>query len=126
MEDLPCSIAAAHFKLASPPSARSPPPRACARAQPKPRVKIRYNEVVRSILYTPAYVAMEKGFFEEAGFDITLATAYGGDKSMAALISDAADIALMGPEAPRRHDLRPLSCESKAKVQAIMDRVNPP
>ena len=70
-----------------------------ARAQRKPRVKIRYNEVVRSILYTPAYVAMAKGFFEEAGFDITLATAYGGDRSMAALISDAADIALMGPEA---------------------------
>jgi NitT/TauT family transport system substrate-binding protein len=70
-----------------------------ARAQRKPRVKIRYNEVVRSILYTPAYTAMAKGFFEEAGFDITLATANGGDRSMAALISDGADIALMGPEA---------------------------
>jgi NitT/TauT family transport system substrate-binding protein len=69
-----------------------------ARAQGKPRVKIRYNEVVRSILYTPAYVAMSKGFFEEAGFDITLATANGGDRSTAALISGAADIALMGPE----------------------------
>jgi len=70
-----------------------------ARAQNKPLVKIRYNEVVHSMLYSPAYVAMAKGFFEEVGLDITMATAQGGDKSMAALLSGAADIALMGPEA---------------------------
>jgi NitT/TauT family transport system substrate-binding protein len=69
-----------------------------ARAQRKPLVKIRYNEVVRSILYAPAYVAITKGFFEEAGFDVAMVTANGGDKSMAALISGAADIALIGPE----------------------------
>src|SRR5579859_6318234 len=68
-------------------------------AQRKPLTRIRYNEVVRSILYAPGYVALTKGFFEEAGFDVTMATANGGDKSMAALIGDAADIALMGPEA---------------------------
>jgi NitT/TauT family transport system substrate-binding protein len=68
-------------------------------AQRKPLVKIRYNEVVRSILYAPAYVAITKGFFEDAGFDVAMVTANGGDKSMAALISGAADIALMGPEA---------------------------
>lgn len=68
-------------------------------AQRKPLVKIRYNEVVRSILYAPAYVAMSKGMFEAAGLDIAMTTANGGDKSMAALISGAADIALMGPEA---------------------------
>ena len=70
-----------------------------ALAQRKPPVKIRYNEVVRSILYAPHYVAMTKGYFEEAGLDLTLTTAQGGDKSMAALLSDSADIALMGPEA---------------------------
>jgi NitT/TauT family transport system substrate-binding protein len=70
-----------------------------ARAQRKPLLKIRYNEVVRSILYAPAYVAIAKGFFEEVGLDITMATANGGDKSMAALISGGADVALMGPEA---------------------------
>jgi NitT/TauT family transport system substrate-binding protein len=68
------------------------------RAQRRPLVKIRYNEVVRSILYAPAYAALSKGFFEEAGFDVTLATANGGDKSMAALIGGGADIALIGPE----------------------------
>jgi NitT/TauT family transport system substrate-binding protein len=67
-------------------------------AQPKPPVKIRYNEVVRSTLYTPAYAAMTKGYFTQAGLDLTMATAQGGDKSMAALLSGAADIALIGPE----------------------------
>jgi NitT/TauT family transport system substrate-binding protein len=70
----------------------------CAWAQPKPLVKIRYNEVVRSTLYAPAYVAITKGYFTEAGLDVTMATAQGGDKSMAALLSGGADIALMGPE----------------------------
>jgi len=67
-------------------------------AQKKPLAKVRYNEVVRSILYTPAYVAISKGFFEEAGIEQTLSTANGGDKSTAALLSGSADIALIGPE----------------------------
>ena len=70
-----------------------------ARAQTKPLVKVRYNEVVRSMLYVPAYVAITKGYFKDAGIDVDLSTANGGDKSMAALLSDGADIALMGPEA---------------------------
>src|SRR5690349_15381758 len=70
-----------------------------ALAQPKPPVKVRYNEVVRSTLYTPAYVAIAKGYFTEAGLDVSMATANGGDKSMAALLGNSADIALMGPEA---------------------------
>jgi NitT/TauT family transport system substrate-binding protein len=67
-------------------------------AQTKPPTKIRYNEVVHSILYAPAYVAMAKGYFAEAGLDLTMATANGGDKCMAALLSGGADIALIGPE----------------------------
>ncbi len=66
--------------------------------QGKPLVKVRYNEVVRSLLYAPCYVAMTKGYFKDAGLDITMSTANGGDKSMAALISNSADIALIGPE----------------------------
>src|SRR3984893_4662676 len=69
-----------------------------ALAQRKPATKVRYNEVVRSILYTPAYVALAKGFFEEAGIEPTVSPAQGGDKSMAALLSNGADIALIGPE----------------------------
>jgi NitT/TauT family transport system substrate-binding protein len=68
-------------------------------SQGKPRVKVRYNEVVRSMLYAPAYVAIAKGYFEELGLDVTLATAQGGDKSVAVMLSNQADIALIGPEA---------------------------
>src|SRR6185503_8624634 len=71
---------------------------ATVRAQGRAPVKVRYNEVVRSILYAPAYVAIAKGYFKDAGLDITLATAQGGDKSVAALLSNSADIALIGPE----------------------------
>src|SRR5712691_7506066 len=69
------------------------------RAQGKAPAKVRYNEVVRSILYAPAYAAISKGYFQEAGIELTMSTAFGGDKSMAALLGNSADIALMGPEA---------------------------
>jgi NitT/TauT family transport system substrate-binding protein len=69
-----------------------------ARAQKKPPAKVRYNEVVRSILYAPAYVAIAKGYFTDAGIMQTMSTANGGDKSVAALVSGSADIALIGPE----------------------------
>ena len=39
-----------------------------------------------------------KGYFKDAGLDVTLTTAQGGDKSVAALLSNSADIALIGPE----------------------------
>lgn len=61
-------------------------------------VKIRYNEALRSILYAPAYVAIANGFFKEVGIDVTLAIGQGSDKSMAALLSNSADISLLGPE----------------------------
>ena len=67
-------------------------------AQSKPRVKVRYSEVVHSLLYTPAYVAMAKGMFEEAGLDVAMTTAQGGDKSLAIMVTNQADIGLIGPE----------------------------
>lgn len=60
---------------------------------------VRLNEVVHSIFYAPQYVAMEKGFFEEEGLKIEMSIGQGADKSMTALISDSADIALLGTEA---------------------------
>ncbi|WP_291138029.1 ABC transporter substrate-binding protein [Hydrogenophaga sp.] len=61
--------------------------------------KVRYEEVVRSVLYLPAYVAMNQGFFREAGLDVGMKTSQGTDKGMAALLSGSADIVLIGPEA---------------------------
>src|SRR5262245_11962214 len=69
-----------------------------ARAQSKAPVKVRYNEVVRSVLYAPSYVAISKGYFKDVGLDVAMTTAFGGDKSTAALLSNTADIALIGPE----------------------------
>ncbi len=60
---------------------------------------IRLNEVVHSIFYAPQYVAIEKGFFTEQGLQIDLSVGQGADKSMTALISNSADIALLGTEA---------------------------
>jgi NitT/TauT family transport system substrate-binding protein len=71
---------------------------AVTRAQTKAPTKVRYNEVVRSLLYAPLYVAMTNGYFKDAGLDIDLATGNGGDKTMAALLSGSADIGLIGPE----------------------------
>ncbi len=60
---------------------------------------LRVNEVVHSVFYAPQYVATALGYFEEEGLEVTFTTGNGADKSMTALISDAADIALLGTEA---------------------------
>jgi ABC-type nitrate/sulfonate/bicarbonate transport system substrate-binding protein len=49
-------------------------PPIAALGQGRPLTKIRYNEVVRSLLYAPAYVAITNGYFKNAGLDITIAT----------------------------------------------------
>ncbi|MDY0408749.1 ABC transporter substrate-binding protein [Virgibacillus soli] len=59
---------------------------------------IKLAEVTRSLFYAPQYVAIEKGFFEEEGLDVELQTTWGGDKTMTALLSDGADVALVGSE----------------------------
>ena len=62
------------------------------------KTSINLAEVTRSLFYAPQYVALEKGFFEEEGLDVELTTAWGGDKTMTALLSDNADIVLVGSE----------------------------
>ncbi len=60
--------------------------------------KVRLAEVTRSIFYAPQYVALSEGFFEEQGLDVELTTTWGGDTTMTALLSDGADVALVGSE----------------------------
>ena len=44
-------------------------------------------------------MAIEEGYFEEEGLDLTLVTGFGADKVLTALISGEADIGFMGAEA---------------------------
>ena len=60
---------------------------------------VRLNEVVHSVFYAPQYVALDNGYFEDEGLNIELSVGNGADKSMTALLSDSADIALLGTEA---------------------------
>jgi NitT/TauT family transport system substrate-binding protein len=60
--------------------------------------KVKVAEVTRSVFYAPLYVAVEQGLFKEEGLDVEVTTVWGGDKTMTALISDGADVALVGSE----------------------------
>ena len=61
--------------------------------------EVTLNEVAHSIFYAPQYVAIEEGYFEEEGIDLTLVTGFGADKVMTALLSGEEEIGFMGSEA---------------------------
>lgn len=60
--------------------------------------KVVLNEVAHSIFYAPMYVAIENGYFEEEGIELTLVTGFGADKTMTAVLTDEANIGFMGSE----------------------------
>ena len=62
-------------------------------------VPVTLSEVAHSIFYAPQYAAIELGYFEEEGIDLTLVNGSGADKVMTALIAGEADIGFMGSEA---------------------------
>ncbi|WP_127836478.1 ABC transporter substrate-binding protein [Clostridium prolinivorans] len=61
-------------------------------------IKVKLNEVTRSIFYAPFYVAMNEGFFKEEGLEIDLTTGEGADKTMQQVLSRSVDIGFSGPE----------------------------
>lgn len=61
-------------------------------------IPVQLAEVTRSVFYAPQYLAIELGFFADEGLDVELTTTWGGDKTMTALLSDNADVALVGAE----------------------------
>lgn len=61
--------------------------------------KVRLNEVTHSVFYSPLYVAVNLGFFEEEGIELDFSTGQGADHVMTALLSGHADIGFAGPEA---------------------------
>lgn len=60
---------------------------------------IRINEVTHSVFYAPLYLAESLGYFEEEGISIELVNGGGANKTMAAVLSGAADVGFCGPEA---------------------------
>lgn len=65
----------------------------------KEPTKVILNEVAHSIFYAPMYAAIENGYFEDEGLDVTVITGFGADKTMTAVLSGEADIGFMGSEA---------------------------
>lgn len=61
--------------------------------------KVRLTEVAHSIFYAPMYVAIEEGYFEEEGIELTLVNGLGADKTMTAVLSGESEIGFMGSEA---------------------------
>ena len=60
---------------------------------------IRLNEVTHSLFYTPQYLAMALGYFEEEGLTVEVTNGQGANNVMTALLTNEADIGLMGVEA---------------------------
>lgn len=73
-------------------------PSGCSASNQQQLTDVTLNEVAHSVFYAPMYVSIEKGYFEEEGIHLTLVTGFGADKTMTALLSNDADIGLMGPE----------------------------
>ena len=71
----------------------------CSRSDDAERTTVRLSEVTHSVFYAPQYVAMELGYFEEAGIDLILTSGEGADKVMTGVISGSIDIGFSGPEA---------------------------
>ena len=61
--------------------------------------KIVVAEVTHSVFYTPFYVSLHKGFFEEEGLQVEVILTSGADKVASAVLSGDANIGLSGLEA---------------------------
>ena len=60
---------------------------------------VRLNEVTRSVFYSPQYVAIANGYFQEKGIEVEITTGQGADKVMTAVLAGQSDIGFAGPEA---------------------------
>ena len=62
------------------------------------KTRVVLNEVAHSLFYAPMYVAIEEGYFADAGIDLELVTGFGADKTMTAVLTGEADISQMPVE----------------------------
>jgi NitT/TauT family transport system substrate-binding protein len=62
--------------------------------------EVKLNEVLRSLFYTPQYVALKIGAFEHDGLKIVgPKTTWGSQAALTEIVSGNSDVALLGPEA---------------------------
>ncbi len=71
---------------------------ACTKPDEETLTKINVSEVTHSVFYAPQYIALEMGYFEEEGLEVSITNAGGADKVMAAILSGDSEIGLAGPE----------------------------
>jgi len=67
------------------------------RPSPKEITKVTLAQVGEFFIYMPLYIAQEKGFFRNAGLDVSIVNTGGDDKSVAAVISGSADFGVGDP-----------------------------
>lgn len=63
------------------------------------KTHITLSEVTHSVFYAPQYVALELGYFDDAGLEVELLNGGGADKVMTSVLTGEADIGFAGPEA---------------------------
>lgn len=64
----------------------------------KDLTKVKLAEVTHSAFYAPLYVAIENGYFKEAGIDLEVILTPGADKVSAAVLSNTVDVGFAGTE----------------------------
>lgn len=66
---------------------------------------VRVSQAFQSLLYLPLYVAQEKGYFEEQGLTVEIATGGGGTQSWTAVLGGSADFSIQDPVfVPKSHE----------------------
>ncbi len=64
------------------------------------KTRVVLNEVAHSLFYAPMYVAIEEGYFADAGIDLELVTGFGADKTMTAVLTGRQTSASWAARAP--------------------------
>ncbi len=76
------------------------------------------SQAFQSMLYLPLYVAIDGGFFKQAGLDVTKQTAGSPSAALSAVLSGSAEFSLHGPE------WAAVAAEKGADVDVIANVVN--